>query len=70
VITDHGVLQPDPETNELTMTRLHPGVTVEQAVAATGWALKVADSVEDVAEPTEVELTALRKLRNRELFDE
>jgi glutaconate CoA-transferase subunit B len=69
VITDHGVLQPDPETNELTMTRLHPGVTVEQAVAATGWPLKVADSIESVAAPTEVELSALRKLRNRELFD-
>jgi glutaconate CoA-transferase subunit B len=69
VITDHGVLQPDPETNELTMTRLHPGVTVEQAVAATGWPLKVADSIESVAEPTEVELSALRTLQNRELFD-
>jgi hypothetical protein len=32
--------------------------------------LKVADGIEAVAEPTAVELTALRKLRNRELFDE
>jgi glutaconate CoA-transferase subunit B len=69
VITDHGVLQPDPDTNELTMTRLHPGVTVEQAVAATGWALKVAASIQDVAAPTEAELIALRQLRNRESVD-
>jgi glutaconate CoA-transferase subunit B len=69
VITDHGVLEPDPETNELTMTRLHPGVTVEQARKATGWQLKVADSIEQVAAPTEVELVALHRLRNREPAD-
>ncbi len=69
VITDHGVLEPDPDTNELTLTRLHPGVTVEQAQEATGWQLKVAASVEQVAEPTEVELEALHRLRNREPAD-
>jgi glutaconate CoA-transferase, subunit B len=69
VITDHGVLEPDPETNELTLTRLHPGVTVEQARQATGWKLKVADSIEQVAEPTQVELAALHRLRNREPAD-
>jgi glutaconate CoA-transferase subunit B len=69
VITDHGVLEPDPETNELTLTRLHPGVTVEQARQATGWKLKVADNLEQVAEPTEIELAALHRLRNREPAD-
>ncbi|MFC5262555.1 CoA-transferase subunit beta [Kribbella qitaiheensis] len=69
VITDHGVLEPDPETNELTLTRLHPGVTVEQAVKATGWPLKVADDIEDVPPPSAEELTALQKLRNREAVD-
>jgi glutaconate CoA-transferase subunit B len=37
VITDLGVLEPDAETCELTLTRLHPGAEVEQARAATGW---------------------------------
>jgi len=69
VITDHGVLEPGPETNELTLTRLHPGVTVEQARKATGWELKVADSIRPVDPPTDVELTALRRLRNRETVD-
>jgi glutaconate CoA-transferase, subunit B len=69
VITDHGVLEPDPETNELTLTRLHPGVTVEQARKATGWELKVAKSIKPVDPPTDVELTALRRLRNRETVD-
>jgi len=69
VITDHGVLEPGPETNELTLTCLHPGVTVEQAIAATGWALKIADSLRDVAAPTDEELTALRRLQSRETVD-
>jgi glutaconate CoA-transferase subunit B len=69
VITDHGVLEPDPETNELTLTRLHPGVTVDQARTATGWDLKVADSIKQVDPPTTTELTALRRLRNREDVD-
>jgi glutaconate CoA-transferase subunit B len=69
VITDHGVLEPDPETNELTLTRVHQGVTVEQAVKATGWPLKVADDIEDVPPPSAEELTALQKLRNREAVD-
>ncbi|TDU90285.1 coenzyme A transferase [Kribbella voronezhensis] len=69
VITDYGVLEPDPETNELTMTRLHQGVTVEAAREATGWQLKVADGIQDVPPPTETELAALRSLRNRETAD-
>lgn len=63
VITDLGVLRPDPATAELVLTALHPGATVEQAQAATGWELKIADSVERTAEPTAQELTALRALK-------
>ncbi|WP_433717844.1 CoA-transferase subunit beta [Actinoplanes sp. CA-051413] len=62
VITDLGVLEPDPETQELALTRLHPGVTVEQAVAATGWKLRVADPLTSTEPPSEDELTALRAL--------
>ncbi|MGH3745094.1 MAG: CoA-transferase subunit beta, partial [Mycobacteriales bacterium] len=45
VITDLGILEPDPATCELTLTHLHPGVSVEQAREATGWPLAVADGV-------------------------
>src|SRR4051812_34285165 len=62
VITDLGVLEPDPATCELTLTRLHPGVTVDRAVAATGWKLRVADPVTATEAPSERELTALRAL--------
>jgi glutaconate CoA-transferase subunit B len=63
VVTDLGVLEPDPETCELTLTLLHPGVTIEQAREATGWTLRVAEQVEQGMAPTAAELRALRGLR-------
>jgi glutaconate CoA-transferase subunit B len=62
VITDLGVLEPNPETCELTLTRLYPGVTVDQVRAATGWDLAVAERLTTVEPPTEQELRILRAL--------
>jgi glutaconate CoA-transferase, subunit B len=62
VITDLGVLEPDPRTRELTLTSLHPGVTVERAREATGWELAVAAQVATTAPPTALELETLRAL--------
>jgi acyl CoA:acetate/3-ketoacid CoA transferase beta subunit len=65
VITDFGILRPDPSTKELTLTELHPGATVEGAVAATGWPLRVSANLTATAEPTAAEIDALRKLERR-----
>lgn len=65
VITDLGILAPDPESRELTLVSLHPGATVEQAVEATGWPLKIADDVATTEPPTAHELTVLRDLEAR-----
>jgi len=65
VITDLGMLTPDPVTRELTLTSVHPGVQVEQVVAATGWPLKTAPTVETTAPPTAAELAVLRDLKAR-----
>ncbi|EEP70364.1 3-oxoadipate:succinyl-CoA transferase, B subunit [Micromonospora sp. ATCC 39149] len=62
VITDLGVLEPDPVTCELTLTRLHPGVTPEQARAATAWDLAVAERLTTGEPPTARELAVLRAL--------
>jgi glutaconate CoA-transferase subunit B len=62
VITDLGVLRPDPAACELVLTELHPGVTIDDVRAATGWELRVADTVGATEPPTEIELTALRAL--------
>ncbi len=65
VITDLGILTPDPGSKELVLTGLYPRVTVEQAVAATGWPLRVADEVAQIEPPSAAELTALRDLYQR-----
>ena len=60
VITDLGVLR--RVDGELTLTALHPGVSLDDAREATGWELKVADDVTTTDAPTEDELAALREL--------
>src|SRR5438477_6797166 len=65
VITDLGVLTPDPITRELTLTAIHPGITVEHVKASTGWDLKVAATLATSAPPTSNELGVLRDLQER-----
>ena len=62
VITDLGILMPHQETRELTLVSVHPGVTPEQAQAATGWSLAVSDDLTTTEPPSEQELTVLRRL--------
>jgi glutaconate CoA-transferase subunit B len=62
VITDLGVLEPDPVDGELVLTRIHPGVSVERVREATGWELRIAPEPTVTPEPTAEELAALRKL--------
>jgi glutaconate CoA-transferase subunit B len=62
IVTDLGVVEPDPATRELTLTRVHPGVDVADVRAATGWELAVADMVAVTEPPTAEELAALREL--------
>jgi glutaconate CoA-transferase subunit B len=65
VITDLGVLEPDPETCELVLTQVHEGVCAEQVRERTGWDLRVADALEVTEPPNEEELGALRELLSR-----
>ena len=60
VITDLCVLAPDPQSCELVLTHVHPGVTIEQVREATGWELAVAREVADTPPPTDRELEILR----------
>jgi glutaconate CoA-transferase subunit B len=62
VITDLGVLR--RQDDELVLTRVHPGVSVEQAKEATGWDLRVADDLDETDPPSDEELRVLRELRS------
>jgi len=65
VITDLGVLEPEPRSKELTLTTIHPGVSVDQVRAATGWPLAVAPDLRPTPHPTDTALAALRALKAR-----
>jgi glutaconate CoA-transferase, subunit B len=65
VITNLGVLRPDPVSQELVLTEVHPGVVVEEVSARTGWPLRISPTLTVTAAPTPVELTALGDLRGR-----
>ena len=65
VINDLGVLRPGAD-GELELTALHPGVEVEQVLAATGWPLRVRDPLAVTEPPSARELEELRRLRARQ----
>jgi len=60
MITDLGVLE--PESGELVLVAVHPGVSAEEAHRATGWDLRVAGDLAVTPEPTGAELEVLREL--------
>jgi glutaconate CoA-transferase subunit B len=63
VVTDLGILE--PRDGELTLTGTHAGVSADDARAATGWDLRVADDLVETDEPSAEELRALRSLRTK-----
>jgi glutaconate CoA-transferase, subunit B len=65
VITDLGVLEPDPESQELVLTQIHCGVEIDDVRAETGWELEVVPEPAITEPPTAEELAALRELISR-----
>ncbi|WP_280563688.1 CoA-transferase subunit beta [Chromohalobacter sp. 48-RD10] len=65
VISDLCVMKPDPQTKELVVVSLHPGVTAEQVQEATGWEIRFAETLETTDAPSDKELNVLRELKAR-----
>jgi glutaconate CoA-transferase subunit B len=62
VITDLGLLRPDPATCELALAGIFPGVTVDVVRERTGWDLKLSRDLAELEPPSPDELGVLRKL--------
>jgi glutaconate CoA-transferase, subunit B len=60
VVTDIGFMEPD-ESGEMILTALHPNKTVEEAMANTGWDLKVAEKINITKPVTKKELKILHE---------
>ena len=65
LVTDLCVMRPEPESNEMEVTNLHPGVTPQRVKENTGWPVRFAELVEETAPPTVDELEVLRDLHAR-----
>ncbi len=62
VVTPLCVMDFDEQTKLMRLKSLHPGVTLEQVVENTGFQLVIPDNIPTTQEPTEIELTYLRKV--------
>jgi glutaconate CoA-transferase subunit B len=61
VITTLGVLRFEAVSKEMILVSTHPGVTVDQVLANTGWPLKVAVEVTETPQPTAAEIEMLHR---------
>jgi glutaconate CoA-transferase subunit B len=61
VITTLGMLRFDPATYEMTLSSIHPHVTVDQVLQNTGWQLKVSDNLDRTPVPSQEELKMIRR---------
>jgi glutaconate CoA-transferase, subunit B len=60
VVTNLAILEPDA-AGELVLAAIHPGVTIEQVCANTGWDLKISPDLRTTEPVTETELRILRE---------
>jgi glutaconate CoA-transferase subunit B len=65
LVTDLCIFEPDPQSREMTVTSIHPGVTRDQINDNTGWPVRYAASVAETKPPTAEELSILRELHAR-----
>jgi glutaconate CoA-transferase subunit B len=65
LITDLCLFEPDPETQEMTVVSIHPGVTREQIIENCGWTPSFAADVAETRAPDTTELEVLRAIQAR-----
>ena len=65
LVTDLCIMQPEPDSNEFVVTKIHAGVTREQVRNSTGWDVRFAPAVDETAQPSADELEVLRALHAR-----
>lgn len=61
VVTDKAIFRFDAESCEMTLTSLHPGVTLKEVQAEVGWPLKVASDLKTTSPPTSDEIRIIRE---------
>jgi glutaconate CoA-transferase, subunit B len=62
VVTDKAILEAEPESGELVVTALYPGIGLDEVRAGVGWDLRAKSGMTEVAPPTTRELHLLRQV--------
>jgi glutaconate CoA-transferase subunit B len=62
VVTDKAILEAEPESGELVVTALYPGVVLDEVRGGVGWNLRAKSGLAEVAPPTARELHLLRQV--------
>jgi glutaconate CoA-transferase subunit B len=65
LLTDLAIFEPNPQTKEMTVVSIHPGVTRAQIAENTGWDVNYAANVQETPAPSVRELEVLRALHAR-----
>src|SRR3972149_403625 len=61
VIPTLGLMRFDPDSKEMILVSIHPGVTVDMVLDSTGWALRPPPNVTQTPAPAAAELAMLRR---------
>ncbi len=61
VITTLGLLRFEPDSKEMVLVAVHPGVAVDAVMANTGWPLKIAEDLVTTPAPSATELEILAR---------
>lgn len=62
VVTDKALLEVEPESGELVLSALYPGIAVEDVKRGVGWPLRCRPELKSVAPPSERDLYLLREV--------
>lgn len=62
VVTNLGVFDFESEDHAMRLRSVHPGVSVDEVVAATGFELVIADEVPETRRPSDEELVLIRQV--------
>jgi len=65
VITTLGTFRFDPQTREMVLSCLHPGVTIEDVQNNTGWPVAVSSRLDQTSSPTSQELATIARFDPR-----
>ncbi len=61
VVTDKAILAFDQGSGEMTLTSLHPGVSLDEVLAEVGWPLRVNPDLKTTDAPTSKEIRIIRE---------